>query len=324
MTLIKFQVICYIMADAKTKKNSRSFAQNIFHVKIAHLNFIQNQLIMTWNALNCEFWFQISKPNVIITIRQFFRDLNNHVGIWQKIARRKTYAVKPSISFKRTNYNSKSNVTFFQRKKTKNRDLFKIIKNFMNLFNNTDHIQYLFAYQEQDQNRFKHKSRREKSNSDRVFDTKIIADSFFKIPLKITFENKSDLKKSNKNFRSKGHVYMIENDEKKIDYYEFNDKNDDVDSNANHENKNYTLDVFDQKNFFIDMIITDVFKEKSSIFQCKKCYTRFIFNKKFHRHVWNKCQRTKKIRIAFYHINFSKKISIQKSQKEIFYQASSY
>lgn len=58
MTLTKLQNVKYIMTDARIEKNSRNFAQDIFrHVKVAHLNSVQNQSIMTWNVFDCEFRF---------------------------------------------------------------------------------------------------------------------------------------------------------------------------------------------------------------------------------------------------------------------------
>lgn len=85
---------------------------------------------------------------------------------------------------------------------------------FMNFFNITDHIQYSSIYHKQNQNQFK-KLRRKKSNSNRVFDTKTIANSFFKIFFRITSRSEFDFKKSNKNFKRRKHVYMIDDDEKK-------------------------------------------------------------------------------------------------------------
>ena len=99
VVLIKLQFIRYLMTNVKTEKNFCFFAQNIFcHVKTVHLNSIQNQFIMTWNILNCEFWFQISKSMFINTIRQFFHDLNNHANIWHEIVKKKSYNFD-SISF---------------------------------------------------------------------------------------------------------------------------------------------------------------------------------------------------------------------------------
>lgn len=143
----------------------------------------------------------------------------------------------------------------------------------MNLFNNINHIYYFFNYRKQNQNRFKQKFRRNKSNSHYVFDTKLIANLFFKVPLWITFENGFDFKKLMKSFKSKNHVYKVADDEKKIDYYKFTDEkelNNNLD--ANFEAENLVSNLFDQ-NSFVKMLIAKIFKNefknKFKLYRCK-------------------------------------------------------
>lgn len=122
IALIKLQIIRYIIADAKTKKDPRMIVQNIFrHAKTIHLNSVHNQLIMTWNALNCEFRFQISKPTSIIIIKHFLHDLDSHAGIWQEIIKRKFNNSSDFEITKRTIYDKQ--LSSF-RWKTKHRDFF--------------------------------------------------------------------------------------------------------------------------------------------------------------------------------------------------------
>ena len=190
VVLIKLQFIRYSITNIKTEKNLRSFAQNIFrHVKTVHLNSIQNQLIMIWNILNCEFRFQIPKSTFINTIKQFFHDLNNHADIWHEIIKKRFYN-SDSISFsKKTIYNKQTISSFCW--KTKNRDFFKIMTDFMNLFSITDQIKYFFVYHNQN---VKQDCQR-KSDSNCAFDTKVITDLFFKMRFQITSKNESDFKK---------------------------------------------------------------------------------------------------------------------------------
>ena len=141
--------------------------------------------------MNCEFRFQISKSTFTITIKQFLNDFDNYAEIWHELIRRKFYVISKSeskfSSFKRTIYNKQN--SSFSRWKTKNRDFFKIMTNFMNFFNITDQIQYSPTYQ--NQNSFKKK----RKNFDRVFDAKVIIDFSFKIHFQITTKNESDFKK---------------------------------------------------------------------------------------------------------------------------------
>ena len=203
--------------------------QNIFrHVKAVNLNSVQNQHTMTWNALNCEFQFQILKSSAINTIKQFLLDLDIYVNIWHEIIKSRFYHSKSESEsdsiFKRIIYN-KQWAQFF-RWKTKNRDLFKIMTNFMNLFNITDQIKYFSVYHNQ-------KSFRNlKSDLNHIFNLKIIIEFLFKIRLQITFEKKSDFRKNrNKNqnkskkfYKSKAHAYLTnENEKRDVDYYDFND-----------------------------------------------------------------------------------------------------
>ena len=190
IAVTKFQNIRYSLTNVKAEKNFRAIAQNIFrYVKTVHLNLVQNQLIMTWNALNCEFRFQISKPIFIITIKQFLHDFDIHAEIWHELTRRKFYFISElefgsEISFSKCVIYSKQNSNF-SRWETKNLDFFKIVSDFINFLNNTNQKQYAFVYQNQDSKDYKRK------NFDRVFDSKTIIDFFFKIRLQITSKKNS-------------------------------------------------------------------------------------------------------------------------------------
>ena len=160
--------------------------------------------------------------------------------------------------------------------------------NFMNFFNITNQIQYAFAYQ--NQNSFKKK----RKNFDRVFDSKIIIDFFFKIRFQITAKNEFDFKKKKwkekKSFKQKNNAYMIADDEEKIDYYEFNNENESDDNekfNANHENEDSFSNSFDQKDSFVEFMNFFMKVEVSFIVQCNKCRITFSFNNKLHRHIRN-------------------------------------
>lgn len=152
----------------------------------------------------------------------------------------------------------------------------------MNFLNITDQIKYFFIYHDQN---FK-QNRQKKFDSNCVFDTKIIIDSFFKMRFQITSKNKFDFKKK-KFFKTKSHVYMTNDDEKKIDYYEFNNEKNQLESKTNHENQNSFSNQFEKK-FFVELtnsIMSSLFKS----IQCKKCKIVFFFNNKLHIHIRNKC-----------------------------------
>ena len=65
----------------------------------------------------------------------------------------------------------------------------------MNLFSTIERTQYSFVNFDQDSLR---KSRQIKSNSNRIFNSKIFVNSFFKIRFQITAKNKSASKKKGK------------------------------------------------------------------------------------------------------------------------------
>ena len=219
IALIKLQSIRYIMIDVKAEKDSRTMIQNIFrHVKAVNLNSIQNQLTMTWNALNCEFRFQISKSSAISTIRQFLFDLDIHADIWYEIIKSRFHHSKSESNsiFKWIIY-SKQSIQFF-RWKTRNRDFFKIMTNFMNFFSTTDQTKYFSAYHNQ-------KSfRNSKFDLNHVFNSKIIIEFSFKIRLQITSKKnpisekiETEIKTKTKSFtnQKRKHIWRTKTRKKK-------------------------------------------------------------------------------------------------------------
>lgn len=173
----------------------------------------------------------------------------------------------------------------------------------MNFFNITNYFQYVSAYK--NQNSFKQKSRRDKSNSNRVFGTKIIIDSSFKILFKITFKSKFDFKKSTiKNLKQKEHAYIIVDDEKKVDYYDSSNEEKNDDFNANHENKNSTSNLSKHDSIFAEIIMITNFKS----FQCKKCRILFIFNNKLFHHIRSECNSQNRKKMKIHHVRTRKSI----------------
>ena len=209
---------------------------------------------------------------------------------------------------------SKSQVSIDEKK---NRDFFKIMTNFMNLFNSFDQIKYSFVYH--DQNSFKEQK---KFDFDRIFAIKIISSSF-KTFFQITSKNEFDSEKNKykKFFKQKNHVYMIKNDEKKVDYYKFsNDEktNDNHDSkqnlNANYDDEN-SFASSDQKKIFVkmsDSILTKFMRI------CKKCRFHFFFNNRLHVYIQNQYFDQFLIKTAAYN-SFAKKIEKSHSQNQRFF-----
>ena len=86
---------------------------------------------------------------------------------------------------------------------------------------------------------------------------------------------------------------MIDENEKKADYYELsneNKSNNNEEFNANHENENSFSNSFDQKNSFVEFMNFFMRAEIRSFVLCKKCQTTFSFNNKLHRHICNECK----------------------------------
>ena len=303
VALAKLQSIRYTMADAKAGKDPRAVAQDIFrHAKAAHLDSIQNQLTMAWNALDCEFRFQIPEPTTTSTIRQFLHDLDSHAGIWHEIARRRSYQTSKETgpSDKRTrNYSKQSSSSSPNRWEKKNRDPSRIVADFMNLLSNSGQTKYSSAYHDQGPSR-----EQGKSDSDRASAVKAISSSS-KVPLQITSGNGSDSKKDKykKSFKQKNHAYMAEDDEREVDYYEpsndeeANDNHDsEQDPDVNHGGED-TSESSDQEGPFVGM--SDPVLTKSERV-CKKCRTRFSSNNKLHAHIRGQCLGRPSLETAAY------------------------
>lgn len=282
VALAKLQSIRYSMADAKAGKDPRSFAQDIFrHAKAAHLDSVQNQLTMAWNALDCEFRFQIPEPTATSTIRQFLHDLDSHAGIWHEIARKRSYNPGSTSSSKKTTYSKQS--TQSSRWETKNRDPSRIVADFMNLLSTTGQTKYSPTYHDQDSKQ----DRQGKSDSGRASDTKAITGSSSKVRLQITSGNESDSKKGKKPFKTKSHAYMADDDEEEVDYYEPSNEEDQLESEANHGDQDSSSDQSEEGPF---VGLTDpVMSSPSKSAQCKKCKTAFPSNNKLHTHIRDKC-----------------------------------
>lgn len=124
----------------------------------------------------------------------------------------------------------------------------------MNFFNIIKHIQYFFVisiYKKQNRN---------KQSFNRVFETKTIFEFFFKMLFRIIFESEFDFKnitsniqKINKFFKRKKRAYMINDDKKNINYYDF--RNDEKsNSKTNYEKKNIESNAFEQNNHFVEIM----------------------------------------------------------------------
>jgi hypothetical protein len=86
--LITLQQSHYTMSDARSNKNLRLFAQNIFRsVKAVNMKSIHNQLIIAWNNLNWRFRINIFELTIIINVRKFLKQLNFMTNIWHEMTR---------------------------------------------------------------------------------------------------------------------------------------------------------------------------------------------------------------------------------------------
>lgn len=118
IALTKLQKVKYSISDARNCKSSRIFAQDIFrHAKAASIDPVLNQLIMAWNALDCEFRLQFPEPTPTTTIRQFLDQLDSQASMWQEMSRRRAYGLgNPGSPSKRSPYICKPNTIFFRSK----------------------------------------------------------------------------------------------------------------------------------------------------------------------------------------------------------------
>ena len=76
------QFIKYTLQNARLRKDSRVFAQDLFrHAKIVSLTFVYNQLILVWNNLDWQFRQHVSQSTKNTTIQSFLEQLNNNCDI---------------------------------------------------------------------------------------------------------------------------------------------------------------------------------------------------------------------------------------------------
>jgi hypothetical protein len=88
LILFVFQNFKYTLNDARTEKDLRLFAQQIFRsIKTVNMNSIHNQLMIAWNNLDWQFRANISKSSVITFIRKFLNQLNFMSDIWHEMTR---------------------------------------------------------------------------------------------------------------------------------------------------------------------------------------------------------------------------------------------
>ncbi len=77
LILFVLQNFKYTLSDARTEKEFRFFAQQIFRsIKTVNMNSIHNQLTIVWNNLDWQFRANISKSTVITFIRKFLNQIN--------------------------------------------------------------------------------------------------------------------------------------------------------------------------------------------------------------------------------------------------------
>ena len=89
LALQHLQTERYTMTDARTGKNPRVYAQEIFrHAKAAEMSSVYNQLSIAWNNLDVEFRRDIPEPTAGTSIRVFLDSLDSKADIWFELAKR--------------------------------------------------------------------------------------------------------------------------------------------------------------------------------------------------------------------------------------------
>ena len=91
LALAKMQASKYTMADARSRKDPRTFVQDVIrYAKAANLTSIHNQLSMAWNNLEWEFRLHITEPTPTTTIAQFLSELDAKADMWYEMARHRS------------------------------------------------------------------------------------------------------------------------------------------------------------------------------------------------------------------------------------------
>ena len=267
----------YTFVDVKKRKNFRVYAQNIFrYAKIVKMNFIFNQIILTWNNFDWQFRRDISKSKFDIVIWKIFFHLNSKTHIWYEMIK---FTSKIVVRFNKQN--------FRQNDRAKNNDEY-----------------YQFVYQRRFDNNF-FKSNQVYQNNQQNARRSIFVLSFTKQSLFLIDENTFDSRKIQKfstnverfdnvnrdddKSRFKNKIYVInEKNENEYEIEEFSQLNDDAYFNDD-------LKYYDSNNLINDEKSEAHFVFSTSIeYVCRRCKRRFSFNNRMHVHFRIDCFRLQK------------------------------
>jgi hypothetical protein len=289
LTLFALQNFKYILIDARSGKDSRLFAQQIFRsVKAVNMNSVHNQLTIAWNNLDWRFRANIFELTTITFIRKFLNQLNFMSDIWQEMTRSQS---QDQFKFMRGRFqNPRRTQDYSEYFVRSNPSLFSY--QYQGAYSNyqPDNRQYeRLEYRNRDTRSYN--SRDNRSVDSRYFKEKSSESasvlSFTRQSLQITGENAnqsasdssySEIKsKDNRNYKKKSRAYVTEEDEHE------NEMNNSFDDEYYHESNSelnyYNSEQNQEKKSKVN------FSTSAQIFTCKKCKRIFLSNNRLHGHL---------------------------------------
>jgi hypothetical protein len=301
--LITLQQSRYTMSDARSGKDSRLFAQNIFRsAKAINMKSIHNQLIIAWNNLNWRFRVNILELTIIINVRKFLKQLNFMTNIWHEMTRSQNQNFKSIKNrFQNSRRIQKYSAYFFWS------NSFSFYQRSVAYFNNQSFYQYLDSRQNEYRDRSKYRNRdirtfyqfrdirytsfdsrylKKKSQSFdsvlffakqsfQIIDENLNASDFFYSEIKNKNQYKNN--KYQKNYKEKERAYVIEKDEQENEMKNISKKKD------YYHQSNSDLNYYDSQNQ--DDEVEANFSILTRIFRCRKCKTMFFSNNQLHKHL---------------------------------------
>jgi hypothetical protein len=318
IALITLQQSRYFMTDARSDKNSRLYAQDIFRsIKVANMNSIHNQLTIAWNNLDWQFRINISKSIVTTSIRKFLKQLNFMSDIWHEMTRSQSQNQFKSLRDRFQNTRRIQNYSEYSFRS--NASLFISYQN-QNAYSNN---QSSYQFDHRQYERFEYRNRNIRSynsRNNRFIDSRYFRKksselasvlSFARQSLQITSENaiqnasgfsyQETKSKNNRDYKSKDRAYVTEKDKHDNEIENYSSENEYYhESNSELDYYNSNLNDHDQFDVEINFFIS------TQTFRCRKCKAIFSSNNQLHKHVrQNICEN---INISVRDTTFKEKI----------------
>ncbi len=274
----------YTLTDARSGKDSRVFAQNIFRsVKATNMNSVHNQLTIAWNNLDWRFRANILESTIITSIRKFLNQLDFMTDIWHEMI--KSQNVNLSKSFRDR----------FQNSRRAQNNFFWLNFSFSYEYDAYSNNQSFYQVDFRQLDRLEYQSRRfiPQSSNPRFFKKKSFASVLSLSRQSLQIINESNLNASDSTFfetkikdqykrdyKGKEKAYVIEKDEHENEM----NSSQDQDEKYYHES-NLDLNYYNPQKQDQDEKSEANFFTQIRFFTCRNCRAVLFFNNQLHKHL---------------------------------------